>query len=174
MRLFRSHNLGWLLPTSAPRNNFSAVLKAAIALWPNLRSITMMPHTAPKELMDAALSALNSSWLISITVDSKHFTDETLPLLLSFKRLRILSILNPNRAILQVLPAWLSDLCPSLDSFQLLVSDIWNSVLHGIWRLTTFVVTGQLRLSYAWRSTVIPPSSHSHTYLRPRTVIFFD
>ncbi|KAH8093137.1 hypothetical protein BXZ70DRAFT_441460 [Cristinia sonorae] len=123
---------GWLLETSAPRNNFSYVLRDAVQLWSNLSLVTLAPKQAPKELTDVVLPAMSSYSLRSLTISSACFSEEALRLLLHFKRLEELTIISPGRGMLQVLPEWLPYLSATLTMFRLM--DSCGSVTPGVLR----------------------------------------
>ncbi|TCD62440.1 hypothetical protein EIP91_006902 [Steccherinum ochraceum] len=154
-----SHNTGFvieveisgcLLSTSLPRNDFPQTLHSALRCWPNLISVVLTPRTAPKELLELAIPSLNHHRLKKFVMDSAVFHGDV-QTLSELRQLETLTILNPGRAVLQMLPAWLQDLGLSLTS--LLLMDSCGSITPGVLRSfiphLTGIRTFAIGLSYS-------------------------
>ncbi|KAI0078815.1 hypothetical protein K474DRAFT_1593325 [Panus rudis PR-1116 ss-1] len=112
---------GYLEGRPPPLNTFPSTLARLITdLWTNLHSITFTPQEYPDVLIPNTITALQKcTFLRSLHVNNAYCTEEIAPQLMQIERLESLTIENPSRAILGLLPEWLERLAPTLDAFNL-------------------------------------------------------
>lgn len=115
--------LGFISPRPPPLNTFPAVLSHAVQLFTHLSRVTLTPITFHEDLVTETLITLKSlSCLQTLTVGSCCTDDARAPLLVEITGLRHLAIVSPTRAVLQLLPEWLSRLSNTLAELHLKVS----------------------------------------------------
>lgn len=107
----------------APINPLVNCLIAAIPVWRNLVAMTIDPMQAPEDLFVEPLRLLQDSPDLQILKVNTACTDRlSTPVLSKIVGLRSLTVIDPNRAILDSLPDWLSQLSGTLRELHLLVS----------------------------------------------------
>lgn len=106
----------------APINPLANCLIAAIPSWRNLVALTIDPMQAPDGLFVGSLRLLRDSPDLRILrVNAACADGISAPVLSGIVRLRSLTLIDPNRAILDLLPDWLSRLSGTLRKLHLLV-----------------------------------------------------
>jgi hypothetical protein len=106
-----------------PINPLAKCLIAAILAWTNLVTITIIPAQAPEGLFVEPLRLLQSLPELRILKVNSTCTDAiSAPVLSQIVGLRSLTVIDPNRAMLDLLPNWLSQLSGTLRQMHLLVS----------------------------------------------------
>jgi hypothetical protein len=85
--------------------------------------MTLLPAQAPEDLFVEPLRLLkNSPDLLNLTVNAASSDTLSAPILSQIVGLGSLTLVDPNRAILDLLPDWLSRLSGTLQELHLLVS----------------------------------------------------
>lgn len=117
---------GYIPSTPLTRKKLPEILVDAIQTFANLQSVTLMPVTfrenAFTDTLTHTLKALkNVKGLTCLTVNQSCTDDVRAPLLAEICGLQALTIRNPTRAILQLLPNWLQRLKTSLVELHLQV-----------------------------------------------------
>ena len=106
-----------------PVNPLANCLITAIPAWRNLVAITIDPIQAPEDLFVEPLRLLqNSPELRTLNVNAACTAGISAPVLSKIVELQSLAVIDPNRAILDLLPDWLSRLSGTLRELRLLVS----------------------------------------------------
>lgn len=106
-----------------PANPLPNCLIAAIPAWRNLVAMTIDPMQAPQDLFAEPLRLLRNSPELRILKVNTACTDRASALVLSeVVGLGSLTVIDPNRAILDLLPDWLFRLSSTLCELHLLVS----------------------------------------------------
>ena len=120
-------------------------LVEAIKLFINLRSVQFTPQTYHEDLFRESLIALRDlRSLTEIAVNASCTDDAKAPALVELCGLKKLTLDNPNRAILQLLPEWLRRLSGTLQELHLkvnrsprsmfdhdMIDDIWSREIAG-------------------------------------------
>jgi hypothetical protein len=107
----------------APINPLANCLITAIPAWRNLVAITIDPMQVLEDLFVEPLRLLqNSPELRTLKVNATCTTGISAPVLSKIVGLQSLAVIDPNRAILDLLPDWLSRLSGTLRELHLLVS----------------------------------------------------
>lgn len=106
-----------------PRNQFGAILESAIREWPNLRFVTFAPTECHKEVFTGSLVALATlRHLQHLTIDWNCCNEASQCASLGELRgLQSLIVIDPTRALLNMLPDWLSQLKGTLTRFSMQV-----------------------------------------------------
>lgn len=124
---------GYLPPRPASLGTFATHLPTAIRLWRNLNTIVLAPKQYHKDVFIGVFPLLRScAFLRSLTINASCITDDYAPVVATVEDLECLSILNPTRAILQLLPDWLGILSRTLRRLSL--RDNCGSVTPGVLR----------------------------------------
>lgn len=98
-------------------------LVEAIKSFINLSSVQFTPLTYHEDLFEESLIALRDlRSLTQITMNASCTQDAKAPTLIALGRLKKLTLHNPGRAILQLLPDWLQRLSGTLQELHLKVS----------------------------------------------------
>lgn len=138
----------------------------------NLRSVKLVPTTYHEELFVHSLPILPElNALNEVEVNSSCFDEPRAPMLVKLRQLRKLSLINPGRAILQLLPDWLSRLSESLVELHLSVSlfPCFGKLVKSDFMPRKV----QLRIYHARRTEIIHPSYQAlYPSTHIRTVIF--
>jgi hypothetical protein len=93
-----------------------------IPLWINLTSIILQPIECRQQLFTEALRYLgNCSQLRRLAVNSALMDEVGAAILVRIIGLTSLTLVDPTRAILDLLVPWLSSLSPTLKNFNLKV-----------------------------------------------------
>lgn len=188
---------GFISARPSSRNALGSTLVNAIQTFKNLRTIKFTPQTYHDDLLTESLNALHQlSSLQELSVNTSCMDETKSHLLCEISGLKHLTLYNPSRAVLQVLPDWLAKLSHTLSELHL--KDNCGSVTPGVlksflphvqdrlrsfslglsYSLTNhdvFTFIGQLqelehvRLRYYWQLKP-PPQQPSLTHLRHFTV----
>ncbi|KAF8182927.1 hypothetical protein BJ912DRAFT_977178, partial [Pholiota molesta] len=127
---------GYVSARPPPRNTLSELLATAIKSFVNLHSVQFTPVTYHEELFAPSLPLLQSTHpLTNLTVNASCSNEARAPTLVQITGLHSLTLLNPGRAILQLLPEWLERLSSTLRELHL--KDNCGSVTPGV--LKSFV-----------------------------------
>lgn len=114
---------GFIFPRPPPRNMISEKIASALKRFINLRSVRLAPITYHAELFVPSLPILPElNALNEVEVNASCSDEPRAPMLVKLGQLRKLSLINPGRAILQLLPDWLSRLSESLVELHLKAS----------------------------------------------------
>lgn len=114
---------GFLCTRPPPRNKFGARLIEAISMLPNLHEILIAPQSQNNDVSIDVLKCLPAvPHLRRLSVNETCTQEAAILSLVSIDFLDHLTIANPSRAILDLLPAWLSCLSQSLTELHLEVS----------------------------------------------------
>ena len=115
--------LGYISPRAPPRNTLPVKLVEAIKSFINLRSVQFTPQTYHEDLFRDSLIALRDlRSLTEIAVNASCTDDAKAPALAEICGLKKLTLHNPSRAILQLLPDWLRRLSGTLQELHLKVN----------------------------------------------------
>jgi len=107
----------------APINPLANCLITAIPAWRNLVAMTINPMQAPQDLFVEPLRLLrNSPDLRTLEVNAACTGSASALVLSEIVGLGSLTLIDPNREILNLLPDWLSRLSGTLCKLHLLVS----------------------------------------------------
>ena len=118
-----------------------------VKLFINLRSIQFVPMTYHEELFVPSLSVLiEMNTLNTVEVNASCF-DARAPKLVQIGNLRKLSLISPGRAILQLLPDWLSRLSETLVELHLRVSSAWFAISGNLISLYPSPIAGLSHLA---------------------------
>jgi hypothetical protein len=113
----------------------SEKIASGIKLFINLRSIQFGPVTYHHELFVPSLSILaETNALTEVEVNLSCSDEARAPMLVKLRKLRKLSLISPGRAILQLLPDWLSSLSDTLVELHLRVGYILFEILLSDFR----------------------------------------
>ncbi|KAF9649725.1 hypothetical protein BDM02DRAFT_3094307 [Thelephora ganbajun] len=127
-------------------------LIAAIPVWRNLVAMSIDPRQAPEGLFVEPLRLLqNSPNLRTLRVDAICTDAISAPVLSEITGLGSLTVIDPNRALLDLLPDWLSRLSDTLRELRLLdnCGSITPGVLQMIQPLAAQLRSFGLGLSYS-------------------------
>ena len=114
---------GCISTRRTPINPLVNCLITAIPAWRNLVAMAIDPMQAPQDLFVEPLRLLRESPDLRTLKVNTACTDRISALALSeIVGLRSLTVIDPNRAILDLLPGWLSRLSSTLCELHLLVS----------------------------------------------------
>ncbi|CAL1696514.1 unnamed protein product [Somion occarium] len=143
---------GYLEDRPPPINTFPDLLCHALGQWTNLRSFTFAPLEYPDVLITQTLDSLPlCDSLRSLTVGSPCCSEDAAPLLVQVESLESLTIENPSRAILNIMPDWLNRLSGTLTTLRF--RENCGSITPGVLRSFTphmpNVHTFALGLSYS-------------------------
>lgn len=133
-------------------NPLSKCLIAAIPAWRNLVAITIVPIQAPEGLFVELLRLLQSLQnLRTLKVNSTCTDSLSASALSQIVGLRSLTVIDPNRAILDLFPDWLSRLHGTLRELHLLENcgSITPGVLQTIQPFAAQLRSVSLGLSYS-------------------------
>ncbi|KAF8968746.1 hypothetical protein BDZ97DRAFT_1797828 [Flammula alnicola] len=122
---------GYISSRPPPRNMLYEMIASAIKTFVNLGSVRFVPKTYHEELFVNTLPALlDLHSLTELIVNASCSDDARAPLLVKLGGLRKLTLFNPGRAILQLLPDWLGRLSRTL--VQLHLKNNCGSVTPGV------------------------------------------
>jgi hypothetical protein len=115
--------IGFISPRPPPRNTLPETIANAIAKFVNLSRVIFAPLTFHEDLFAQTLRILpDLRSLTDLTVNQSCTSDLLVPKLVEVNGLKKLTLFNPGRAILQLLPDWLRRLSPTLTELHLKVS----------------------------------------------------
>jgi hypothetical protein len=115
-------DVGYVSARPPPRNTLSELLANAIKSFVNLHSVQFTPITYHEDLFAPSLPLLQSTHpLTNLTVNASCSNEARAPTLVQITGLHSLTLLNPGRAILQLLPEWLERLSSTLRELHLKV-----------------------------------------------------
>ena len=115
----------------APVNPLVKCLIAAIPAWKNLIGVTIVPMHAPEGLFAGSLRLLQElPCLRTLRVNKTCNDTPSAPILSQIVGLGSLTVIDPSRAILDLLPDWLSRLSDTLLELHLIVSTILYQTLN--------------------------------------------
>lgn len=115
-------DIGYVLARPPPRNTLSKLLATAIKSFVNLHSVQFTPITYHEDLFVPSLPLLQPTHtLTNLTVNASCSDEARAPTLVQITGLHSLTLLNPGRAILQLLPEWLERLSSTLRELHLKV-----------------------------------------------------
>ncbi|PCH42866.1 hypothetical protein WOLCODRAFT_132541 [Wolfiporia cocos MD-104 SS10] len=136
----------------APLNSLASHLKTVIGLWSNLTTLVFAPKQYHEQLFIEALPLLaNCKFLRDLTVNASCMQETQAALLTRLEGLERVALQNPTRAMLDLLPEWLSRLSPSLRGLHLqencgsITPGVLRSFLPHLGRVSAFT----LGLSYS-------------------------
>ncbi|KAI0687453.1 hypothetical protein BC835DRAFT_403929 [Cytidiella melzeri] len=147
------HITGIPLTFRPPYDEFADVLESAVQSWPNLQSVTFMaPATSYSEVFTKFLAMLpNLTHLRHLELNSGCCSETQSSVLAQLRGLERLVIEDPTRAILNVLPDWLSFLRGTLRGLHLknncgsVTPGVLKQISPSVSELTSFT----LGLSYS-------------------------
>jgi hypothetical protein len=114
---------GCISTRRTPINPLAKCLITAIPAWKNLVAMTMNPMQAPEDLFAEPFRMLrNSSDLRILKVNAAYTVGTSVSTLSEIAGLESLTVIDPGRKILDLLPGWLSRLSGTLRKLHLLVS----------------------------------------------------
>ncbi|KAJ7482184.1 hypothetical protein B0H11DRAFT_2232414 [Mycena galericulata] len=132
-------------------NALPETLLSAVKAFVNLNTLEILPETHPDDLFSAVLAELKSrTSLVTLRVNSACADEIRAPLLVDIGGLRELALKSPSRAILQLLPDWLTRL-PTLRELHLTSNcgSITPGILRSFVPLLTHITAFSLGLSYS-------------------------
>jgi len=148
--------LGFISPRPPPRNAISEKIASATKLFVHLRAVRLTPVTQPEDLVSSILPVLcDLRTLDEVIVNNSCANEERSSKLVQLGNLRKLDLISPGRAILQLLPDWLSRISKTLVELHLMAS-ISIMVVILISQLHVFI-TVKLWICY----TRCPETDHS-------------
>jgi hypothetical protein len=113
---------GFISPRPPPRNTIGTQILHAVQRYNNLDAVEILPVTYPSGIFTDVLRALRTRHsLHRLTVNSACADDAGASALLMINGLQNLGLVDPTRAILNILPEWLSRLSGSLMELHLKV-----------------------------------------------------
>ena len=113
---------GFLSPRPPPRNTTGTRILHAVQSYHNLNAVEISPTTFPEGIFAEILHALKTcSSLRCLTANSTYTDEAGSSAMVMIDGLRCLTIIDPTRAILNLLPDWLSRLSESLTELHLRV-----------------------------------------------------
>ncbi|KDR81885.1 hypothetical protein GALMADRAFT_240158 [Galerina marginata CBS 339.88] len=122
---------GYISPRPPPRNTLPERITKALVTFVNLVSVRYTPVTYHENLFDQSIPTLhNLRSLVELTVNASCTDDVRAPAIVELTGLRKLTLYNPGRAILQLLPKWLERLQATL--VELHLRDNCGSVTPGV------------------------------------------
>lgn len=146
-----------------PINPLAKCLIAAIPMWRNLAAVTIIPTHAPEGLFTEPLRLLRGlPDLRTLKVNSACADALSAAALSRVVGLKSLTLVDPNRAILDLLPDWLSRLSNTLHQLHLLVSTIPSAEYTRSDPAGRKIVVPSLLGSYGPSSPWQYSCSHSH------------
>ncbi|KAF9478583.1 hypothetical protein BDN70DRAFT_994118 [Pholiota conissans] len=111
---------GFVSARPPPRNTLSEMLAVALRSFVSLHTIRFTPTTYHEDLFTSSLPILCSTrTLTNLAVNQSCCDEARAPTLVQVNGLRSLTLLNPGRAILELLPAWIERLSSTLTEFHL-------------------------------------------------------
>jgi len=124
---------GYISPRPPPLNTVQDILLSSIQAFKNVQTVALLPQTYHEGLFDKVLPELrNCSSLTDLRVNSSCLGDIRAHLVTAFERLTRVTLCDPTRAILQLLPDWLERLSSSLKELHL--KDNCGSITPGVLR----------------------------------------
>lgn len=126
-------------------------MASAIKLFVNLRAVRLTPVTYPEDLYSSILPVLcDLRTLDEVTVGTSCANEEHSSKLVQLGNLRKVDLISPGRAILQLLPDWLSRMPKTLVELHLKASfQVWSFVLLP--QFTPTFITVKLWICYTRR-----------------------
>jgi hypothetical protein len=116
-------SLGFISARPSSRNALGLTLVNAIQTFKNLRTIKFTPQTYHDDLLTESVNTLHRlSSLQELSVNTSCMDETKSHLLCEISGLKHLTLYNPSRAVLQVLPDWLAKLSHTLSELHLKVS----------------------------------------------------
>ena len=114
--------IGYISPRPPPRNTLPETLANAIVKFVNLDRVIFTPITFHEDLFVQTLCVLpDLRSLTNLTVNQSCTSDALAQGIVEVNGLKKLTLINPGRAILQLLPDWLHRLSPTLVELHLKV-----------------------------------------------------
>jgi len=127
-------------------------LREAFSSWTNLTSVVLCPTECHEDVFPEALRFLSHcSKLRHLAVGSSCMDEVSAPIIAQIGGLRTLSLSDPTRAILNLLPEWLSRLSSTLERFHLRgnCGSVTPGVLRSLIPLVKNIRAFSLGLSYS-------------------------
>lgn len=117
--------IGFISPRPPPRNTLPETIANVIVKFVNLSRVTFAPVTFHENLFAQTLHIVpNLHSLTDLTVNQSCMGDGLVHKLVGVNGLKKLTLFNPGRAILELLPDWLRRLFPTLTELHLKVSKL--------------------------------------------------
>ncbi|KAL0952780.1 hypothetical protein HGRIS_007005 [Hohenbuehelia grisea] len=123
---------GFLSTRPPPTNLLPGTLLAAVRHYTNLRSVAFIPSVYHNDVFRSALDELAVCGLQRLEVNASCCDETNAPLLIKLRGLRVLTVRDPGRAVLQLMPEWLEGLMPTLRELHL--KDNCGSITPGVLR----------------------------------------
>ena len=115
--------IGYISTRPPPRNTLPETIANAFVKFVNLRRVIFVPLTFHEDLFVQTIRILpDLRSLTDLTVNQSCTSDAVVQKLVGVNGLKRLTLFNPGRAILQLLPDWLRRLAPALTELHLKVS----------------------------------------------------
>jgi hypothetical protein len=125
--------IGFISPRPPPRNTLPEAIGNAIVKFVNLTHVIFVPVTFHENLFAQTLPILpDLRSLTDLTVNQSCMGDGLVQKLVGVNGLKKLTLFNPGRAILELLPNWLRRLSPTLTELHLKVSKSYFFPLNSI------------------------------------------
>ena len=147
----------------------------AIKSFINLRSVQFTPQTYHEDLFRESLVALRDlRSLTGIAVNASCTDDAKAPALVELCGLKKLTLYNPSRAILQLLPDWLRKLSGTLQELHLKVNCSPRS-LFDLDMINDNFGSGKLRVNHTWCPQILHPTyPRQSTCFNTGVILFFN
>jgi len=115
--------IGFISPRPPPRNTLPETIANAVVKFVNLNRVIFTPVTFHENLFAQTLHILpDLRSLTDLTVNQSCTGGGLVQKLVEVTGLKKLTLFNPGRAILELLPDWLRRLSPTLTELHLKVS----------------------------------------------------
>lgn len=160
---------GFISTRKAPINPLARSLVSAIPSWVNLVAIAFAPAQASEGLFIEPLRLLQSlPKLRTLRVNATCTDTLSSPILSQIVGLRTLTLIDPSRAILDLLPDWLSRLSGTLHGLHLLVSIF----IYWLTPKVTLSLEGKLRFHHPGSSPNNSASGNATAIIFARAILF--
>lgn len=121
------YNSGFIASGPPPRNTLPEKIFNAIRLFTNLRGVKFTPSSDNEKLFVSILPLLcDLSALRDVEVNCSCSNELRAPMLVKLENLRKVSLINPGRTILELLPNWLARLSRTLVELHLKVKQLYS------------------------------------------------
>ena len=150
---------GFLAGRRSSTTLIARTLREAFPSWTNLTSVVLCPTECHEDVFPEALRFLSHcSELRHLAVGSSCMDEVSAPIIAQIGGLRTLSLSDPTRAILNLLPGWLSRLSSTLEGFHLRV--VLVAILNH--KQAYSAGLGQLRFRYPRSPSLFDSASEKH------------